>query len=293
MADGRGRRIRPDGPPRRGPGGERRPKLDEDGQEIPSTTAPDADWQPEAWIDEGPVRSAAGDAVARGRTNGGKPRRRASSAKKAEGALELDRKRLNRTLGVDRAGRTIQRLADAADAYRDEHYEDAVRIVRPLAESLPDEPAIRELYGLSLYRLGKWRSAIHELSVFATLTGSVEQHPVLADCHRAMGHHNKVEELWDELGEVSPTAAVMAEGRIVLAGSLADQGRLRDAIATIEAGQLGGKKDLKEHHLRMRYVLADLYDRAGDRHQAIKYFRSIYDREPGYDDVAERLSSLS
>ncbi|MGK2930972.1 MAG: tetratricopeptide repeat protein [Acidimicrobiales bacterium] len=263
----------------------------------------------ERWVDEGPVRRAAGEAAARGarrppRGRGaeraGRPqdttsdnthRRRQRATKRAEQALEIDRERLVRQLGAAKADRSIARLGEAADAFAQDRYEDARRLLKPLADAIPAEPAIRELYGLALYRLGRWRPAIVELEAFAQRTGSVEQHPVLGDCYRALGRHERVQELWDELGETSPEAAVVAEGRIVLAGSFADQGQLPKAIATLEQGSLGSKK-LKYHHLRMRYVLADLYDRAGEHHAARRQFEAVAANDPDFFDVRDRLRQL-
>ena len=260
------------------------------------------------------MRRAAGDAVRRGRTTkstgGGRGRqdrsrdqggrsgsgrndkRRAQrAAKRAEGALEIDRERLNRQLGASRAARTISRLGEAADAFAEDRFEDARRLLKPLVETVPDEPAIRELYGVTLYRLGRWRSAAAELEEFARRSGSVEQHPVLADCHRALGHHRRVAELWEELGATSPDAATVAEGRIVYAGSLADRGDIPAAIGVLEAGSLGSGK-LKLHHLRMRYALADLYDRAGEHHAARRHFEAVAASQPDFFDVGDRLRQL-
>ena len=252
------------------------------------------------------MRRAAGDAVRRGSTPAGgrarahgrdrvleqrpasrgsvppsEPRRPSRSTRSAWSGL----------LGATKANRSIARLGEAADAFTDERFEDARRLLKPLVETIPDEPAIRELYGLCLYRLGRWRLAATELEAFATRTRSVEQHPVLADCHRALGHHRRVEELWAELGETSPEASVVAEGRIVLAGSQADQGRLAEAIATLEGGALGSKK-LKYHHLRMRYALADLYDRAGEHQAARRQFEAVANADPDFFDVRDRLRQL-
>ena len=89
---------------------------------------------------------------------------------------------------------------------------------------------------------------------------------MLADCYRALGRHAKVAELWEELRAASPSAALVAEGRIVAAGSLADQGRLEDAIRLLSAAKMPTKRP-KEHHLRVTYALADLL-RAGRRRAA-------------------------
>ncbi len=54
-------------------------------------------------------------------------------------------------------------------------------------------------------------------------------------CPRS-GKHRRVDELWEELAAASPSGVLVTEGRIVLAGSCADQGRLTEAIASSIAG---------------------------------------------------------
>jgi tetratricopeptide (TPR) repeat protein len=150
---------------------------------------------------------------------------------------------------------------------------------------------VRELLGLSHYRLGRWKQAVVELEAFRELTTTTEQHPVLADCYRALGRHAKVAELWEELRDVSPSAPLVAEGRIVYAGSLADQGRLADAISVLEASKPPSKRP-KEHHLRVAYALADLYERAGDLPKARQLFGVVAAADPDLGDVAARLRAL-
>ena len=58
---------------------------------------------------------------------------------------------------------------------------------------------VRELYGLTLYRLGEYRKAAQELEAFRTLSGSTELNAVLADCYRALHRWTAVAELWNEL----------------------------------------------------------------------------------------------
>ncbi len=264
----------------------------------------------ERWVDEGPVRKAAGDAVdrggrppkaragsGRGRDGAPKPTGRSSqrraerATKRVEGALEIDRERLRRRLGQARADRTLARIGEATAGYAEDRFEEVRKTLKPIAELIPEEPAVRELYGLALYRLGRWRQAAEELEEFARRSGSTEQHPVLADCYRALGQHDRVQELWDEIAEASLAAPLVAEGRIVYAGSLADRGMLVEAIAVLEAGALGDKT-LKDHHLRMRYVLGDLYDRAGEQQSARRWFESVASKDPSFFDVRDRLRQL-
>jgi len=184
-----------------------------------------------------------------------------------------------------------QRLEEAIEAFRRERFEEARRILRPLAEQAPGATSVRELFGLTLYRLGRWAEARRELEAFRVQSGSTEQHPVLADCYRALGQYAEVEELWDELRAASPSAELVAEGRIVAAGALADQGRLDEAIRLLEAGAKPTRRP-KLHHLRMAYALADLYERAGDAPRARELFGRVAEADPDFVDVQARLRAL-
>ena len=83
----------------------------------------------------------------------------------------------------------------------------------------------------------------------------------------------------------------MAEGRIVAAGSLADQGRLDDAIRLLSAAKTPTKRP-KEHHLRITYALADLHERAGDVPRARQLFGQVAAVDPELGDVTARVRAL-
>jgi hypothetical protein len=106
-----------------------------------------------------------------------------------------------------------------------------------------------------------------------------------------VGRHADAEVLWEELREASPSAELVAEGRIVAAGSLADRGRLADAIRLLESAPRGRKA--KEHHLRTAYALADLRERAGDLSRSRELFAWLVGVDPDFADARERLSALS
>lgn len=191
----------------------------------------------------------------------------------------------------DTATKLQQRLADAARAFEAERFTEAERLLTSIRRMSPDVPEVHELLGLTMYRLGRWQRAITALERFYALTRSVEQHPVLADCFRALRRWDEVERLWDELGQASPSAELIEEGRIVAAGALADRGRLADAIRFLErAPEVKGKP--KVHHLRRWYATADLYDRAGDTARARRLFNQIAHADPQFGDAAERASNL-
>jgi tetratricopeptide (TPR) repeat protein len=227
------------------------------------------------------VRDAARGAVRRGRTARPAP---ASTVDTSEAAVA-------RAVGPKDAAKFEQRLREAAKAYERERYGEARTALAPLVDRMPANHAVRELLGLTYYRLGRWKQAISELETFRELTSSTEQHPVLADCYRALKRWDEVEALWDELREVSPSAELVTEGRIVAAGALADRDRLIEAISLLEKG-FRFPKQPQGHHLRRAYALADLRERAGDLPQARSLFERIEALDPEFGDVMERARAL-
>lgn len=223
-------------------------------------------------------------------------------------------------------------LEESALQFEADRYEEARRLIEPIAELTPDIAEVRELYGLVLYRQQMWRLAVRELKAFSELAETTEQHPILMDCYRAQGKWQQVEKFWAELKKSQPPQKIYDEGLMVVAGGLADMGKLADAIKLLEGhsrnvavGAGGGKpagaggqksadtdgqppdgapekkpastprqksKKLVGEELRISYLLADLYDRAGDVPLAVALFKRIEARSPAFLDVRERLSEL-
>ena len=242
---------------------------------------------------------------------------------------------LVRLFGEKKGGRLWNQVREAGSLFGSDRHPEAEKLLAPIASQAPDVAEVRELYGLVLYRLGHWRKAIRELEAFRGLTGeTVEQHPVLCDCYRALGLWAKAEEVWEEFQMASPAPSpdLAAEGRIVYAGALADQGKFAEAVALLESNWLplgkaakaaqaakstgraaeksasGSEGDAQksksrqsktassqcspETSLRLVYMLADLHDRTGDTPKAAALFRWITDRDPDFVDAADRLREL-
>ncbi len=194
-------------------------------------------------------------------------------------------------LGQATSAKLRARLADAAVAFEAERFTEAERLLTSVQRLAPDVAEVHELLGLTYYRLGRWRLAIDHLERFQELTRSVEQHPVLADCYRALRNWTRAEELWLELGQASPSPDLIEEGRIVQAGAMADRGRVADAIRFLEkAPKVKGRPAV--HHLRRWYATADLYERAGDHSRARRLFAEIAGADPDFGDAAERAAAL-
>jgi tetratricopeptide (TPR) repeat protein len=190
-------------------------------------------------------------------------------------------------------GLVERRLNEAADAYAHDRYQDTLRILKTIPREASTAPAVRELSGLTLYRLGRWKEALRELHAFADVTGSVDQHPVIADSERALGHHDRVAEIWTEIRRSGTSSDVLAEGRLVMAGSLADRGRFNDAISLLGPSALRSVPRPHERHIRQWYMLGDLYERAGDIPRAREMFKRVVNADPETSDAVERLSALT
>lgn len=164
-------------------------------------------------------------------------------------------------------------------------------MVSAVVRELPYLAAGHEVYGLALYRTGKWRQAAESLETARQVRPDPSLLPVLADCYRAMKRWTAVDQVWTAIKDASPPHEVMAEGRIVAAGALADQGDLKGAVALMLQASKPPKK-VREHHLRQWYVLADLLDRAGDTVGAARWFREVAAHDAAFADVRDRLRGL-
>lgn len=243
------------------------------------------------------LRAEAKEAVQRGNLDEGlssPPSRRQRGRKRAplpEGGLSPKAQEWEEAVGRRDALRYRQRLERAEAAYEQDDYHKAWRMLDGMAKDAPNVPEVRELGGLTLYRLARWELAARELEAFRELTGRTDLHPVLADCHRAQQRWVDVDELWAELRASEASIAVLVEGKIVAAGALGDRGDLTEAVRLLSA-DFQRPRRAKEHHLRQAYALADLCERAGEIPRARELFGWLKDQDELYVDVAERLASL-
>jgi tetratricopeptide (TPR) repeat protein len=244
------------------------------------------------------VRREAAAAVERG-TAAAPPAAKAGGSGKAAGKGKGKGKALSRRpgellpapVGPANTKGLKAKLEEGASLFESERFKDARLLLDPLVELAPASADLRELDGLVAYREGRWKDATLQLEAFRSLTHSTEQHPVLADSYRALGRHDEVAALWTELKADSPAADLVTEGRIVAAGSLADQGDVPGAIRLLgQAFTL--PKRAKDHHLRRAYALADLYERAGESPRARELFGWIRQQDTGFADVSDRLTAL-
>ena len=246
----------------------------------------------ETWVDEGriedDVRDAAEGAVRRALA----PRRTVSARPKDENELDPQTKAdVAKVLEPVRANRLSGRLKAAQIALERERYSEAKRIAKSLTKELSGVAAVHEVIGLASYRMGQWRDATAALELARSIRLHIEDMPVLADCYRAQRRWSDVDAVWAELKELSPSPEVMAEGRMVAAGSLSDRGELKDAIELMLKVAAIPRR-VHEYHLKQWYVLGDLYDKAGNVQKAREFFQRVALHDKEFADVSERLASL-
>jgi tetratricopeptide (TPR) repeat protein len=242
----------------------------------------------EDWIDEGSTRPTRRPAGVRAKATG----RAQKGGRKEVRALDAVVEEFEKVLGSRASSRAIKRYEAALQAFEAHRYDDARKILSPMAREYADVSAVREMFGLCLYRGGQWKRALGELETAVKLNPDwIFNHAVIADCHRALGNHQLVEQYWRELAEASPHPELLAEGRIVMAGSLSDRGLFVEAMDLMDKAA-GDMKRPSEYHLRQWFVIADLYDRQGNVIKARQFFERIAMHDPQFVDVAERLSTL-
>jgi tetratricopeptide (TPR) repeat protein len=242
----------------------------------------------EQWIDEGPItRHRSGDEV---RKVAQKAVKRGSSGTGAalDPSTRID---VEKSVPAKRQAVLSDRLQSAQNSLERERFSEAKRIGRSLVKEMGGVAAVHEVIGLASYRLGQWRDATAALEVARSIRPRVEDLPVLADCYRAQRRWKDVDEVWAELKQHSPSQEILSEGRIVYAGSLADRGDIFGAIAIMMRAASAPRR-VRDHHLRQWYVLADLYDRAGNVQKAREFFKRVASIDSEFSDVKSRLSQL-
>lgn len=230
-------------------------------------------------------------------TRPGRPgaRRGRPASSGAEPALPAEvADELSAAVGAARGAALAGRLQAAARAYARDRYPEALRTTKAIVAEAPDSASARELHGLVCYRMGRFREALRHLDAARALSGGdPSQLPVAMDCHRALGHHRRVAELWGELRTASPDADVLAEGRLVMAADLGDRGDLAGASALLlSAGAARNLRHPAERHIRQWYLLADLSERAGDLPRARDLFARVVEADPDLADAPLRLAAL-
>lgn len=156
----------------------------------------------------------------------------------------------------------------------------------------PRSSAVREVLGMALYRLERYREALSELQAYRRMSGRADQNHLIADCLRATGRSDRAVPLAEEaLASRGVPLANKAEAVIVAASALADLGKYDQALGLLRRVRTSDDVAGPEV-LRVWYVIGDIQERAGHREEAAREFRKIVRHDAGAFDAAERLAQL-
>lgn len=192
---------------------------------------------------------------------------------------------LRRAAPKDSRQAAVNALEKATAAFAAGNYEVAVREADRVKGMVARSEAARELLGLGLYRMQRWRRALSELRHLRRMSGDPTHVAVEMDCLRALGRSADVEKLWHELAEWEPSPQVRKEAAVVFASHLLEEGRAADAWKVVNPKRL--PKQASEQDLRQWYVASRVAHALGDDRTARQLLEAIANRDPSLPGLAE------
>lgn len=151
---------------------------------------------------------------------------------------------------------------------------------------------VREAVGEAAYAAGDFAEALAQLRAAKRMNGSLHYVPMMADCHRALGHPEKALALAKDTAREKLSPALAAELVIVEAGARRDRGEIEAALRTLEHAPLMSNSR-EPWVVRLRYMYADTLVAAGRSTDAIAWFHRADAVDPEQStDAAERAADL-
>ncbi len=212
-----------------------------------------------------------------------------SKAKKlpagAEGLPRHVVESLMRVTPASRQNAALAALAAAAEAFSEGQYHVAVRKAEHAKDLASRDATIREILGISAYRVGDWQKALRELRTYRRLSGETTHMPVEMDALRALERPDDVAAVWDEFRKLGGGPAVKKEARVVYASHLIDIGDLETAAEL--AGSPPKVADPWPEDLRLWYVAARIAALQGDKLNARRFADNILLADPSFPGLDE------
>ena len=185
---------------------------------------------------------------------------------------ELDRSVSAQLKGLPEklAARVARHLA-AAGMLVDEDPETAYQHTLAARSRAPRLAVVREAAGEAAYAAGHYAEALAELRAAKRMNGATAYLPIMADCHRALGHPEQALKLAKSPSVVNFAPEAKAEMTLVEAGARRDMGQLDAALRTLELAPLNSK-NRASWVVRLRYAYADTLEAAGRETDALAWF---------------------
>lgn len=175
----------------------------------------------------------------------------------------------------------------ALAAFDREEFGKAAGEARRAKEAAPRSPSVREALGLIYHARKEFKEALGELQTFRRLSGSPLQDATIADCYRELGRPEKALEVVMSLKRESVDEQAWIEAQVIRARAHESRGNVDAAVGVLRTLDADGQIS-EGNHLRARYELAELLERAGERGEARMVFAKIAVKAPGYRDALKR-----
>lgn len=206
---------------------------------------------------------------------------------------ELDRAVVNQLKGLPEklAARVARHLA-AAGMLIDDDAETAYQHTLAARARASRIAIVREAVGEAAYAAGHYSVALAELRAAKRMNGATAYLPMMADCHRALGHPEQSLKLAKSPSVANFPPDAKAEMTLVEAGARRDMGQLDAALRTLELAPLMSKSRAP-WVVRLRYAYADTLEAAGREGDALAWFHrtNAIDSEQ-LTDAADRADLL-
>ena len=163
---------------------------------------------------------------------------------------------------------TLALLQDAAYGFAAGKYRQIAPKLEEAKKLSSRAATIRELLGLTYYRLERWEDALRETRAFRRLAGETTHMAIELDCLRALGRREDVDKTWALLRELGSEGQAKSEAKVVYASFLLEQGEPQRAWKVVQPGRL--HTDAPEHVVREWYVAARAAAASGDPEAALK-----------------------
>ena len=206
---------------------------------------------------------------------------------------ELDRSVAAQLKGLPEklAARVARHLA-AAGVLIDEDPETAYQHTLAARARAARLAVVREATGEAAYAAGHYAEALAELRAAKRMNGATAYLPIMADCHRALGHPDQALKLAKSPAVANFAPEAKAEMTLVEAGARRDLGQFDAALRTLETAPLNSKSRAA-WVVRLRYAYADTLLAAGRETDALAWFHrtQAIDGEQ-LTDAGERADEL-
>ena len=194
------------------------------------------------------------------------------------------------TTHKDRHTAVLRIISEAVDAYGDEDFEAARRKLAKAKSLSPRASSVREMLGLSAYRVEKWEEALAELRAYRRMAGDTSYMPAEMDILRALGRDVDVEKTWLRFKELGGNRPAEAEAKVVYGAFLLDRGRPGEALAVTRPARI--PRDAPPYELRKWFIAARAALEVGDAEAAGKLAAAVRRGDPDMAGLDELMALI-